>query len=75
MVRESRQHRQPQYAMEDHDTLEAEWFYCLDAAQHCIKIKGLNVAYKAIKDREQSSDSLPRTCPCDTSTDPVAKYQ
>lgn len=75
MAKERQQHRQPQYPVEDQDALEAEWFYSLDAIQHCIRIKDLNVAYKAIKDREQNSDSLPGTCPCDASTDSMAKYQ
>lgn len=75
MAWERQQHRQPQYPVEDHNTVEAEWFYSLDAIQHCIKIKDLNVTYKAIKDREQNSDNLPGTCPCDTSTYPISKHQ
>jgi len=74
-AREKKRQRQPWYLLEDHDTLEAKWFYSLDATQHCIKIKDLNVGYKSIEDSGQNYDSLPGTCPCDASTDPMAKYQ
>lgn len=71
--RERKRHRQPWYPVEDHDTLEADRFYSLDGIQHCIKVKDLNVSYKAIEDRDQNTDSLPGTCPCNASTDPMAK--
>ncbi|PKU33050.1 phd finger protein 20-like protein 1 isoform x4 [Limosa lapponica baueri] len=74
-ARERKRHRQPWYPVEDHNTLEAEWFYSLDALQHCIKIKDLNVAYKAIEDRDQNSDGMDRFLEGYASTDPMAKYQ
>lgn len=74
-ARERKRHKQLWYPVEDHYMLEAEWFYSLDATQHCIKIKDLSVTYKAIEDRDRNPDSLPGTCPCNASTDPMAKYQ
>lgn len=57
MARERQQHRQPQYPVEDHDTVEAERFYSLDALQHCIKIKDLNVAYIQLPTRQLRTES------------------